>query len=146
MWTLCFHLIAVKEGLDCVEIKSEESKAEERKEAMMIKTKLPSDWAEANRVSAQIIYVHAADTTRFFALSFQERQGNKIEVKIEKIKKVPSLTELMPPTISKFIPMGEEDLMPPIFSNFDSQAPWAPEAQQLTTFREFINKEIISAQ
>jgi len=52
MWTLCFHIIAVKEGLDCVEIKSEETKADERKEAMMIKSKLPTDWLVASRVAA----------------------------------------------------------------------------------------------
>ena len=69
LWTLCFHIVAVKEGLDCVEIKSEETKAEERKEAMMVKAKLPSDWLQAARVAAQITYVHANDTSRFFVFT-----------------------------------------------------------------------------
>jgi len=43
-WTIAFHMIAVKEGLDCVEIRSEEQKQEERKEAMLVKTKMPADW------------------------------------------------------------------------------------------------------
>ena len=79
---------------------------------MVVRTKLPADWVDANRVSAQMTYVHAADTSRFFVVSFQERQGNKIEVKIEKVKKVPSLTEPTPPTMKKFIPMQEDDFMP----------------------------------
>ena len=93
---------------------------------MIVKTAMPADWAEANRVSAQMVYVHAADTTRFFVMTFQERQGNKIEVKIEKAKKVPSLTEPSPPTIMKFIVMGEEDFPPSHFTNF-TVAPWVPE-------------------
>ena len=73
-----------------------------------------------------MVYVHAADTTRFFVMTFQERQGNKIEVKIEKAKKVPSLTEPTPPTTMKFIVMGEDDFPPSHFANFEA-APWAPE-------------------
>jgi len=62
--------------------------------------------------SARFTYVHASDTSRYFVVSFQEKQGNKIEVKIEKTKKVPALTEPTPPTMIKFIPMGEADLTP----------------------------------
>lgn len=51
-WTIVFHTIATKAGLDCVEIRSEETKAEERKEAMIIKTSMPGDWVRSNRVSA----------------------------------------------------------------------------------------------
>ena len=145
MWTLCFHLVAVKEGLDCVEIKSEETKAEERKEAMMVRSKLPADWADANNVVAQMTYVHASDTSRFFNFSFQERQGNRIEVKLEKAKKAPGVREPMAPSISKFINMGNDDLVPSIFADFESQEPWAPEKSQITAFRDFIKKEIIDA-
>ena len=81
---------------------------------------MPSDWIEANRVSAQMVYVHSSDTSRFFTLTFQERQGNKIEVKIEKTKKLPSLTEPTPPTLMKFIPMGDADLTPEMFHVFDN--------------------------
>lgn len=137
-------MTAIEEGLDCVEIRSEESKAEERKEAMRVKTKFPADWLEANRAFAQMSYVHACDTSRFFVVSFRQLQGNRIEVKIEKVKKVPSLTESTPPTVLKFIPMGAEDLGPEIFSRFDA-APWQPEAEQLKTFREFIKKEITTS-
>lgn len=53
MWTIAFHVIATKEGLDCVEIRSEEAKNnEEGKEAMVVKQVLPADWVHANRVSA----------------------------------------------------------------------------------------------
>jgi len=52
LWTIAFHVVATKEGLDCVEMRSEENKAEERKESMIAKVKLPSDWLNANRVSA----------------------------------------------------------------------------------------------
>ena len=46
-------MIASKEGLDCVEIRSEEAKNnEERKEAMIVKSTLPADWVNSNRVSA----------------------------------------------------------------------------------------------
>ena len=62
MWTLVFHIVATREGLDCVEIRSEEAKQEERKEAMIVKQKLPDDWINANRVNARFVYVHAADT------------------------------------------------------------------------------------
>ena len=114
MWTIVFHMIAVQEGLDCVEIKNgnEESKAEERKEQMVVKTSFPNNWANANTVNASITYVHAADTTRFFVLTFQERQGNKIEAEIKKQKKVPTLSEPAVPTIKKFIQMQEDDFLP----------------------------------
>ena len=52
-----------------------------------------------------MVYVHASDTSRYFVFTFQERQGNRIEVKLEKAKKVPALTEPSPPTVMKFIPM-----------------------------------------
>ena len=52
LWTICFHIVAIQSGLDCVEIRSEEAKAEERKEAMMVKAKLPADWLESARVNA----------------------------------------------------------------------------------------------
>ena len=87
-------------------------------------------------------YVHASDTSRFFVFTSQERQGNRLECKLEKVKKVPSLTEPTPPTLMKFIPMGDEDLMPSIFANFNS-APWDPASPQLATFKEFVHKEII---
>lgn len=89
-----------------------------------------------------MVYVHAADTSRYFIFNFQEKQGNRIEVKIEKARKVPVLTEPSPPTTSKFIPMQEEDFWPAQLSDFNG-VPWSPEAQQITQFREFINKEII---
>ena len=59
-----------------------------------------------------MVYVHASDTSRYFVFTFQERQGNRIEVKLEKAKKVPALTEPSPPTVMKFIPMQEDDFMP----------------------------------
>ena len=52
LWTIAFHAIATKEGLDCVEIRSEENKADNMKESMIAKLKLPCDWTQANRVSA----------------------------------------------------------------------------------------------
>lgn len=73
LWVLAFHIMAVKEGLDCVEMQSEEQKAEEKKEAMLVKVKLPGDWLNSNRVVAKMTYVHARDTSRFFVFSFQER-------------------------------------------------------------------------
>ena len=83
LWTLCFHIIAIKEGLDCVAIGSEEAKSQDqKKEAMIMKTRLPPTWHEENRVAAKMTYVHASDTTRFFIFTFQERQGNRIEVKL----------------------------------------------------------------
>jgi hypothetical protein len=49
---------------------------------MIVQSKMPSDWLQSNRVSAKMVYVHESDTSRFFIVTFQERQGNKIEVKI----------------------------------------------------------------
>lgn len=112
LWSIAFHMIATREGLDCVEIHSEESKSEERKESMTVKQRLPSDWLDSNRVNAKFVYVHAIDTSRYFIFTYQERQGNKIEVKIEKTKKVPALTESTPPTVMKFIVMPEDEFEP----------------------------------
>ena len=58
-----------------------------------------------------MVYVHAADIKRYFIFTFQEKQGNKIEVKIEKALKVPALIAATP-TVTKFIQMQEEDFMP----------------------------------
>jgi len=106
LWAVVFHMIATKEGLDCVEIRSEEAKRNgEVRDAMVVRANMPTDWVNFNNVSAQMVYVHASDTSRYFVFTFQERQGNRIEVKLEKAKKVPALTEPSPPTVMKFIPM-----------------------------------------
>lgn len=63
---------------------------------MLVKVKLPSDWLNSNRAVAKMTYVHASDTSRYFVFSFQEKQGNKLEVKIEKTKKVPGLMDSSP--------------------------------------------------
>ena len=113
LWTIVFHVVATKEGLDCVEVRSEETKSNgEVRDAMVVKTVMPADWVNSNSASAQMVYVHATDTSRYFVFTFQERQGNKIEVKLEKVRKVPALTEPAPPTVSKFIPMQQEDFWP----------------------------------
>ena len=70
---------------------------------MVVKTSFPNNWVNANTVNATITYVHAVDTSRFFVLTFQERQGNKIEAMIQKQKKVPALSEPAVPTVKKFI-------------------------------------------
>ena len=74
LWVIAFHSVAVNAGLDCVEMQSEERKGdEERKEAMIAKVSLPSDWLNANRVVAKFTYVHQSDVSRYFVFSFQER-------------------------------------------------------------------------
>ena len=89
-----------------MEIRSEEAKRNgEVRDAMVVRANMPTDWVNFNNVSAQMVYVHASDTSRYFVFTFQERQGNRIEVKLEKAKKVPALTEPSPPTVMKFIPM-----------------------------------------
>lgn len=89
-------------------------------------------------------FVHKSDTARFFVVTYQEKQGNKIEVKIEKVKKVPGLIATGPPTIMKYIDMTESELRLDAFLDF-TQAPWNPESAQIVTFKEFIKKEIVGA-
>jgi len=43
----------------------------------------------------------------------------------------------------KFIMMQDLDFDLEHFSNFDG-APWSPQSSQITTFQEFITKEVIS--
>ena len=52
-WAIVFHVVATTEGLDCVEIRSEETKNNgEVKEAMVVKSTMPADWVNTNRASA----------------------------------------------------------------------------------------------
>ena len=46
-------MIATKEGLDCVEIRSEEAKRNgEVRDAMVVRANMPTDWVNFNNVSA----------------------------------------------------------------------------------------------
>lgn len=64
-------------------------------------------------------------------------------MKIEKIKKVPGLMDTTPPSIKKFIHMGDSDFDLAHFQSFDA-APWSPACPQIATFKEFITKEVVT--
>ena len=103
IWTLLFHAQAAMLEVECCHAQSDANPMSNVASQLKGVEQLPDDWITSSKNGAVFKYVHAASPTMIFKVSYTEKPGGKIEVRIEKNKKSPTLMDPPAHSVPKLI-------------------------------------------